>query len=239
MKLSKFTFLLAAALLAPISHAQTMYDKIEAGATLSGSIKLGSFSTPFPLPPGQWKVLKVKVDQIALSNGQSTPRWVYFLLETSKQSAIHSLLVSITPEASSINWGNLPCKGKNNNSFLVETLDTTVNSIEFFCGVATKQIPFKAMVDSSSTSTSPFVKDFFGTLVQEPDLPKEVVEIYLRGSKDKNKQYAYTAFVAADVSDPSVAETLRIYVSEVGSALRMFLNSREKLLPTLAIKMLQ
>jgi hypothetical protein len=154
MKLSKFAFLLAAALLAPLSNAQTIFDKIELGNTVSGSISLGTFATPYPLPPGQWKVLKIKTDRIPLSNGQSTARWYFFMLETSKQSAIHSLLITITPDSSSIDWGNVPCKAKSaKNTFFVETLDTTTSTIEYFCGMATRQIPLKAMVDSSARST--------------------------------------------------------------------------------------
>ncbi len=95
------------------------------------------------------------------------------------------------------------------------------------------------MVDSSARSTNAFTKDFLSTLSGEPDLPKEVVEIALRGTKDKSKQYAYTAFVTADSSDPATAETLRLYVSEVGAALKMFLNGRTTNLPMLAIKPVQ
>lgn len=201
MELLKFAFWLAAAVLAPLASAQTVYDKIELGNTVSGSINLGSFATPYPLPPGKWKVLKIKTDQIALSSGQSTPRWYFFMLETTKQSAIHSLLITITPDSSSINWGNVPCKAKSaKNTFFVETLDTTVNSIEYFCGMATKQIPLKAMVDSSSRSTSAFTKDFLSTLVDEPDLPKEVVEIALRGSKDRSS-------LRSQLSLPQIAAT--------------------------------
>ena len=59
--------------------AQTAYDKIEAGNTISGGIKLGAFSSTMPLPPGQWQVLAVTPDKIRLDNGSFAARLNYFL----------------------------------------------------------------------------------------------------------------------------------------------------------------
>jgi hypothetical protein len=66
--------------------AQTLYDRVEIGSILAGGIKMGTFSNTLPLPPGQWQVVHIKTDKIALSNGTSTTRWFYFLKDATRSS---------------------------------------------------------------------------------------------------------------------------------------------------------
>ena len=50
-------------------HAQTRYDKIEVGTTLSGGIGLGLFTKPLPLPPGEWVVVNKSGGSVGVSGG--------------------------------------------------------------------------------------------------------------------------------------------------------------------------
>ena len=207
--------------------AQTLYDKVEIGSILTGGIKMGTFSNTLPLPPGQWRVLHIKTDRIALSNGTSTQRWFYFLKDATGFSSIHSLLITVTPDQSNISWGNSPCNSKNPNAFVVDTFGTTPSSLDFACGIATRHVPLKALVDGASTSSNTFVREFLVRLSDDASTPKDVVEINLRASKDRSKQVLLTLFVAANGSDSGVAEAIRSYVAETGTAIRSFLDGRQ------------
>ena len=207
--------------------AQTLYDKVEVGSVLTGGIKMGTFSNTLPLPPGQWRVLHIKTDKIALSNGTSTPRWFFFLKDATGSSIVHSLLITVTPDQSNINWGNSPCSSKNPNAFVVEGFGTTPSSLDFACGIATRHVQLKALVDGASTSSNTFVTEFLGRLSDDASTPKDAIEVALRVSKDRGKQVLLTLFIAANGSDPGVAEAVRGYVAGVGNAIRSFLEGRE------------
>lgn len=223
-------FLLTNTTLLGFAHplfAQTLYDKVAIGSILTGGIKMGTFSKTLPLPPGQWRVLHIKTDKIALSNGTSTPRWFYFLKDATGSSSIHSFLISITPDQSNINWGNVPCQSKNPNAFVIENFGTNANSLDFACGIAKRHVALRALVDGASKSSNSFVKEFLGRLSDDDNTPKDVVEINLTMTKDRGKQVFMTMFIAANGSEPGVAEAMRGYVAETGTALRSFLDGRE------------
>ena len=207
--------------------AQTMYDRVEVGSVLTGGIKMGTFSNTLPLPPGQWQVVHIKTDKIALSNGTSTPRWFYFLKDATGSSIIHSFLISITPDQSNINWSNAPCQSKNPNAFVIDNFGTTPSSLDFACGIAKRHVALKALVDGASKSSNAFVKDFLGRLSDDVNTPKDVVEINLTVTKDRGKQVFLTMFITANGGDSGVAEAMRSYVAETGTALRSFLDGRD------------
>jgi hypothetical protein len=210
----------------PLS-AQTLYDKVEIGSILTGGIKMGTFSNTLPLPPGQWRVLHIKTDKIALSNGTSTPRWFFFLKDATGSSIVHSLLITVTPDQSNINWGNVPCQSKNPNAFVIENFGTNANSLDFACGIAKRHVALKALVDGASKSSNTFVREFLGLLSDDVNTPKDAVEINLTVTKDRGKQVFLTMFITADGSEPGVAEAIRSYVAETGTAIRSFLEGRQ------------
>ena len=207
--------------------AQTLYDKVEVGSILTGGIKMGTFSNTLPLPPGQWQVVHIKTDKIALSNGTSTPRWFYFLKDATGSSSIYSFLISVTPDQSNINWSNATCQSKNPNAFVIESFGTNTNSLDFACGIAKRHVALKALVEGASKSSNAFVKEFLGRLSDDVTTPKDVVEINLTATKDRGKQVFLTMFVAGNGSDPDVAEAVRRYVAETGNAMRSFLEGRQ------------
>lgn len=208
--------------------AQTAYDKIEAGNTISGGIKLGTFSSTMPLPPGQWQVLAVTPDKIRLDNGNYAARLNYFLKDPTGVSPIHSLLVTITPDtANNVNWTNAQCQSKDTKAIAVDDLGTNPNSLSYACAVARKQIPLKSLVAGAATSKNSFVKNFLGLMAQDEQIPEEVVELWIVSNKYGGRQMRLTMFLRADGSEAETAVAIKAYVRETGQAMLNFLGGKE------------
>jgi hypothetical protein len=208
--------------------AQTHYDKIEAGNTISGGIKLGTFSSTMPLPPGQWQVLAVTPDKIRLDNGNYAARVNYFLKDPTGLSPIHSLLVTITPDsANNVNWTNSQCQSKDTKAIAVDDFGTNPNSLSYACAVARKQIPLKALVAGAATSKNSFVKNFLGLMAQDEQIPEEVVELWIVSNKYGGRQMRLTMFLRADGAEAVTAAAIKAYVGETGQAMLNFLGGKE------------
>jgi hypothetical protein len=91
----------------------------------------------------------------------------------------------------------------------------------------TRHVALKALVEGASKSSNVFVKEFLGRLSDDVTTPKEVVEINLTATKDRGKQVFLTMFITANGGDSGVAEAMRSYVAETGTAIRSFLEGRE------------
>ena len=208
--------------------AQTAYDKIEAGNTISGGIKLGAFSSTMPLPPGQWQVLAVTPDKIRLDNGSFAARLNYFLKDPTGLSPIHSLWVTITPDsANNVNWTNAPCQSKDVKAIAVEDFGTNPNSLSYACAVARKQIPLKALVAGAANSNNSFVKNFLGLMAQDDQIPEEVVELWMVANKYTGRQMRLTMYLRADGAEAETAAAIKAYTRETGQAMLNFLGGKE------------
>lgn len=215
----------------PWAVGQTAYEAIETGMVLSGSIGLGSFVKPLPLPPGDWLVVSKSTDEVPLTGGQlsSTPRVNLTLKSATPNRLLFAMVLSFTPYTGQVNWKNNTCQGIDNN-LLLEDFGLTPSSVLFACALTWSNTAFRSVIEKAPTSNNNWRKTRLAALAAYPgDMQDKVLWIKLDANRYHGRNINLVFFIKRDgdlQSDPAYASHIQAWVHATGLALLDFLGDK-------------
>jgi hypothetical protein len=159
----------AQAIATPVSSDEAKVGVvIDTGITMSG---LGQ--KPFPLPPGQWRVV-ARVDYtLGLTGGSldagitGMPMVSLTLMNEEKAAPVAIMYINYPTNRVAVSWTNAPCQ--DDKAAAIETFGTTAGSMKYGCAkfYSHPSHDFRKFVGSTTLSSG--VKDRWAALAQYPD----------------------------------------------------------------------
>ncbi len=142
------------ATLCSLANGQVQYDDIQKGSLIKdGQIGLGSFTTPLPLPPGEWLVVDRQDRTIELSKGHRFPMIDLGQVNSNPEASIPMVLLSFSPDIGRVNWTNTACESKYYP--LINDFGTHPGSPLYLCGMVMRRVNQKKyLLDSASNSNT-------------------------------------------------------------------------------------
>lgn len=233
MKISLFSMSLS--MFSCLAMAQVPYEKIEVGSVLQkDGISVGSFVKPFPLPDGEWLVVNKRADDIVLRNGRgetvaSTPR-VFLTMKNKNTSAspLFAMVMSFTPEASSVNWGNGNCESKNPKIF-VDDFGTRSDSLIYACSYIHTHTRLKEKIAKVQDGTNKWWKNNLASLAEFADeIPDNAFLIDVMGNQYRGRNISFTFIIRRDgdpFSDSGYAAHIKDWTHATGLSLQKVVDN--------------
>ena len=225
-----------------LTFAQTNYEKIEVGSVLKAGIGLGSFTKPIPLPDGDWLVVSKRVEDISLtisrrSSSFSTPRIWLTLKNNQPDPLVFAMVMSFTPEAPKVSWGNGKCENSN-PKVLTDDFGSTTSSLLYICSYASSYSGFRNRLSKAPESTNNWWKTNLTELAPyAKEFPDNVLWVDVFGNQHLGKYHSF-AFLLKREGDTSTdamyADHIKKWVHATGLSLGKVLenNAAELVLPT-------
>ena len=233
-KLFRFLSALVLAFCSFSSLAQTDHEKIEIGSVLTSGIGIGTFAKPIPLPAGEWLVVSKRTDDVKLTrtDGTSvagTPKvWLTLKNNRPADSLLFALVVSFTPDAGNVNWGNGACESKNSNT-LVDNFGSKPDSLVYLCSKMYSHSGFKEKLEKVAAGTSKWWKNNLSELAAYAgEAPDKVmwVDVYGNQYKGRNMFFAFILKREGDVAaDPAYAQYVKDWAHAAGMSLGKILDN--------------
>ncbi len=240
MKFSNLTPAFALIFLSFNANAQIYYSKIEAGSILQDGISLGVFSTPIPLPPGNWLVVNKRIDEVKLTGGNvnTAPKVVLTLKNTNlDNNIIYAILLSFTPDSISINWNNNKCESISTNT-ITDDLGKSPSDLIFVCAKAVPFSNFRSTLAQATTSTNNWRKLNLSPLSGMFEFfPDNVLLLDIAGNQFHGKNFTYSFIIKHESnlkSDRRYLDYIKSSIHTYGLTLMKFLSNENVKFPALA-----
>lgn len=218
-------------------HAETVspthYENLEVGAVVQGGIGLGIFSKPFPMPPGQWTLVRHNVKDIPLVNTRtretsgSISQHDFTFKNSEPGSMLPLLALSITGRLTNLDQGKKPCNPSTSksqwvDSFSERTAADVASSGAYVCATSVGFSNFKKVVADAALSSNAWVKAALSPLASEAfSLPENAVLVNISASRYKGYNFDAVFFVKQEgnLSDPAYAAHLQPWIHATGLSL--------------------
>ena len=220
-------------LVCALANAQTNYAKIEVGSVVQTGIETGIFVKPLPLPKGEWTVVGKNIEDIPIGSNRTALTqplpFVNLTLVNShpENSSLYAMVVSFTPDASNIIWGNGNCESRN-PGVLADSLGTTTNSVLYLCAYVTAMSGFKNQI-ATIPEKEKWAKNNLGVLAANLDtVPDDAFLIHLLGNVLQGKKINYTFILKREgdlLSDPAYTQSVKDWAHNAGLSLKKILEN--------------
>lgn len=220
------------------------YDKIEVGTVLKNGIGIAAFFKPIPLPEGTWVVASKRTEETTLTptNGSGLTRGlpvVYLTLKNlqEKDPLLFAIVMTFTPYASNVNWGNRKCESTN-PKLLADDFGSSENSMLYLCAYISSQSGFRNTVaKSSSNSNTSSSKSLAGLAVYPNGIADNALIVDLIGNQFRGRSIAFSFIFKREgdlFSDEYYARLVRDWAHAAGLTLAKVLgnNAATFVLPT-------
>lgn len=233
---SKYYLLWIITLCSSLAVAQTDYDKIEVGTVITKGIGIGIGAKPLPLPEGEWTVVNKRQEDITITGStnrafQTRPLPLIFLTLKNNPTAISSLfamVVSFTPDASTISWNNSNCTTTASNG-LVDDFGLTTGAVVYVCGKMFSHSGFKTKVANIPTGQNQWWKNNIAVLAAYPDeIPDDALWVDVFGSRYHGLRVSYAFIMKRDgdlMNDPAYAKFVKDWTHAAGQSLANVLSN--------------
>jgi hypothetical protein len=191
------------------TSAQTPYDMMDIGAQLTGKgISFGAFSTPLPLPPGEWLVVSKVASQIGLMGGRSdapntVPEITVGLKSTDAGNPVEVLMVTFTPDAVPIRWLSPGCSTTGTaGAPFKDDFETSPSSLTYGCAKGRYLVSgTKGLIDNLAHGTVAFNRDLYSGFVPHlSSISDSSLMLNMTFSMDKGRRTSYQMHVRAPSS---------------------------------------
>ena len=236
--LNQWLCAVSATLCCSFAVAQTPYDKIDVGTILKGGnaangggIGLGTFVKPLPLPEGEWLVVNKRIDSIGLTGGNGpsqTPKISLTLKNNVAAVQIFAMVLTFTPDAVPIRWGNNKCESSNPKT-LVDDFGLSPSGLLYMCANTVQLSAFKNTVASTPQSSIKWYKANLTALSEYPnDIADSAFLVDLYGSRDRGRSINLTFLIKREgdvASDATYATHIKDWVHTTGLSFKKVLEN--------------
>ena len=230
----RFLSALVLALCSLSSLAQTDHEKIEIGSVLTAGIGIGTFAKPIPLPAGEWLVVSKRVDDVTLTRKDNramagTPRvWLTLKNNRPADSLLFAMVISFTPDASNVNWGNGACENKNPKA-LVDDFGSKPDSLTYLCSMMYSQSGFKEKLEKVATATNKWwTKNLSELAAYAGEAPDKAMWIDVYGNQYRGRNVWFTFIFKREgdiAADPAYAQYVKDWAHAAGMSLGQVLDN--------------
>jgi hypothetical protein len=190
-------------------HAQVQFDDLTVGQPLSGSVGVGRFVKPLPLPEGNWLVLSKQKSDYKLLDGKVLPLHLVALKNSDPASPLAALFLAFIPRtAINVSWLKEPCKSSGSKA-LIDRFDGISTDIIDLCAITFPTRYLLAAPPAGESDNPNFYKFILPEITTHAkELPPQSMLVALFGSRFLDKKVFYNFVIRSD-ADPWTDDAYR------------------------------